>query len=308
MTRVLLTGATGFVGSAVLASLPASTRVLGRTVPELPCEFFKAELLPTQDFLPALQGIDVVVHCAARAHVMHETSVNPLEQYRLVNTHATLALAQQAAQAGVTRFVFVSSVKVNGEETLPQRPFTHLDVADPVDPYGLSKAEAEWGLRKIGQETGMEITVIRPPLVYGPGVKANFAAMLKLAKRNLPLPFGAVRNARSLVALDNLVDLIKLCIEHPAAANQTFLVSDGHDVSTTELLQEMTKAWGKQPRLIPIPVGLLRWLLRLLGKQAISERLFGSLQVDISHTRQTLGWAPKPLLAKTLQQCVKFVK
>lgn len=304
MSQVLLTGATGFVGSAVLTKLGESTRVYGRTKPSDACQFIPGELSPTMDCSGIFNDIDVVIHCAARAHVMQETAQSPLELYRQINTAATLQLARQAAASGVKRFIFVSSIKVNGESTSPNKPFLATDPAMPEDAYGISKAEAEQGLWQLGRETGMEITIIRPPLVYGPGVKANFAAMLKIAAKNLPLPLGAVHNARSMVALPNLVELILRCIDHPNAGNKTFLVSDGVDVSTTELLRQMTLAWGKTPRLLPVPAAFIAFCLTIIGKKSIAERLLGSLQVDISDTCHALSWQPKPLLPETLRACV----
>jgi len=200
---------------------------------------------------------------------------------------------RQAAASGVRRFVFVSSVKVNGESTSPEQPFRQDDPAAPVDPYGISKREAEDGLREIAAATGMEVVIVRPPLVYGPGVKANFAALMNAVKRGLPLPLGSVtENRRSLVALDNLVDLLITCIDHPAAANQTFLVSDDEDLSTADLLWRLGKAMGRPARLFPMPPALLRTGAALLGKSDMAERLLGNLQVDITHTKQTLGWTP----------------
>jgi len=252
-----------------------------------------------------MQNVGVIVHIAARVHVMADTVADPLDEYRAVNVAGTLNLARQAAASGVKRFVFVSSIKVNGEATSESKAFRYDDTPTPEDPYSISKAEAESGLKQISAQTGMEVVIIRPPLVYGPGVKANFAAMMKLARINLPLPLGAIHNKRSLVALDNLVDLIVTCIEHPNAANQTFLVSDDQDVSTTELLQMMTRATGKTPRLIPVSVRWLKLVGKLTGKQAVVDRLCGNLQVDISHTKDTLGWAPPVTVEEGIARCFK---
>ena len=256
------------------------------------------DLEPSADWAVALKGVSVVVHLSARVHVLVDTCADPLAEFRRINVQGTLNLALQAAAAGVRRFVFVSSIKVNGEATQPGQPFKADDVPAPLDAYGVSKMQAEQGLRGIAQETGMEVVIIRPPLVYGPGVKANFAAMMRWLRRGVPLPLGAIHNQRSLVALVNLVDLIVTCITHPAAANQTFLVSDGEDVSTTELLCRMGLALGCPARLIPVPVSWLKLATTLVGKQDVAQRLYGSLQVDISKTRQLLGWCP-PL---TLEQ------
>lgn len=302
-SKILLTGATGFVGRQILAKLPSDTHVFGRSKPEQECRFFSGELHENTDFRAALQGVDVVLHCAARAHVMHETAENAAQLYEDVNTLATLSLARQAAELGIKRFIFISTIKVNGEATEDGSPFRASDTPNPQDDYGLSKAKAEIGLRDIAQKTGMEIVIIRPPLVYGPGVKANFAAMLKIARKNLPLPFGAIHNKRSLVAVDNLVDLVLRCVEHPNAANQTFLVSDDFDVSTTVLLQTMTRCFGKNPWLLPVPVPLLRGVAALAGKQAVIDRLCGNLQVDITFTKQTLDWVPPVPFEQAIQQC-----
>jgi nucleoside-diphosphate-sugar epimerase len=275
--------------------------VFGRSKPEHECIFFKGELDNKTDFSQTLEGIDVVIHCAARAHVMNDTET---ELYEQINTLATLSLAKQAAALGAKRFIFISTIKVNGESTLEGGPFRFSDKQNPSDPYGISKANAEIGLQEIAAKTGMAVVIIRPPLVYGPGVKANFAAMLKLAKKNLPLPLGAIHNKRSLVAVENLVDLVLTCIDHPAAANQTFLVSDDCDVSTTELLRLMTLAAGKKPILLPIPVSWLKAVASLAGKQSVIDRLCGNLQVDISHTKQTLGWKPPITLEEGITQCV----
>ena len=204
----------------------------------------------------------------------------------------TLNFARQAASAGVNRFVFLSSIKVNGEQTQFGQRYTPNDTPNPSDPYGISKCEAEEGLRRIAEETGMEVVIIRPPLVYGPGVKANFLSMMRWLSKGVPLPLGAIRNQRSLVALDNLLDFIHTCLDHPAAANQTFLVSDGEDISTTDLLRRLAHALNVPARLLPVPQGLLEWGAKMLGRGDLSQRLCASLQVDISKARTLLGWQP----------------
>lgn len=223
---------------------------------------------------------------------MNENSSDPLAAFRAVNVEGTLNLARQAAGAGVGRFVYLSSVKVNGEKTDAGHPFTADDAVAPDDAYGQSKHEAEEALRALALETGIEVVIIRPPLVYGPGVKANFARLMHAVHRGLPLPLGAIDNRRSLVALENLVDLIVKCIEHPDAANQTFLVSDGEDLSTTQLLKKIGQALGKPSRLIPVPLVLLKLAGDLVGRGAAIQRLCGSLQVDIEKTRRCLDWTP----------------
>ena len=270
----------------------AAIRHKAESLPEGVRQVQVGDLLPTTDWGLALQGVDEVVHCAARVHVMQDDATDQLQAYREVNVYGTLNLARQAAQAGVRRFVFVSSIKVNGEATQPGHPFTADDVPAPLDPYGVSKLEAEQGLREIEAQTGMEVVIVRPPLVYGPGVKANFASMMRCLARGIPLPLGAIQNARSMVALDNLVDLLVTCVKHPAAAGQIFLVSDGEDVSTTELLRRTALAMGKKPFLLPIPAFVLEWGTALLGKRDVAQRLCGSLQLDINKTRQLLDWTP----------------
>jgi UDP-glucose 4-epimerase len=241
----------------------------------------------------ALDGGDgVVIHLAARVHVMQDVAVDPLAEFRMINVEGTLNLARQAAEAGVRRFIYLSTIKVNGEQTLPGHPFTERDLPAPLDPYGISKYEAEQGLRKLAQHTKMEVVIIRPPLVYGPGVKANFLNMMRWLHKGLPLPFATINNRRSLVALDNLIDLIVVCLKHPEAANQTFLVSDGEDLSTTGLLHRMAHALGRPPRLLPIPTSLLKVVAAILGRRDMAQRLCGSLQVDISKTKTLLGWSP----------------
>ncbi|WP_423186040.1 UDP-glucose 4-epimerase family protein [Alishewanella sp. d11] len=302
---ILITGHTGFVGSALVAALSGSQlRLVGRRhIAGQPGQFFQKELTTTEDYSDCLAGVSVVIHAAARVHVMDDTAADPLAAYREVNVAGTLNLARQAAASGVKRFIFISTIKVNGESTLPGCPLTSSDISQATDAYGISKVEAEVALKSLCAETGMEFVIIRPPLVYGPDVKANFAAMLKLAKKNLPLPLGAIHNARSMVALDNLVDLIVTCIEHPKAANQIFLVSDDNDVSTTELLKLMVEAYGKKPWLIPVPMSWFRLAGKLTGKQAIVDRLCGNLQVDITHTKETLGWKPPISVAEGIRRC-----
>lgn len=260
------------------------------------------DLIPESDWKDALNGVDSVIHLAARVHVMRDEASDPLAEFLRVNVEGTLNLARQAAFAGVRRFIFVSSVKVNGESTVLGKPFFADDSPEPQDPYGISKLEAEKGLRKLASSTGMEVVIIRPPLVYGPGVKANFASMMSWLQRGIPLPLGAIHNKRSFVALDNLVDFIVTCLAHPAAANQTFLVSDGEDLSTTALLQRMGRALGKPARLMPVPAGLMVVAANLLGKGDVPQRLFGSLQVDSSKARHLLGWKPVVTVNEELQK------
>lgn len=303
--KILITGFSGFVGSKLSQTLLDKELVLlGRHKPEIcPHPFYHYEFSAQSRCDDAVKGVDVVIHCAARVHMMDENSSDPLEAFRQINTLGTLNLAKQAAAAGVKRFIFLSSIKVNGESTVNGKPFRFDDKPQPEDSYAISKAEAEAGLRQIALETGMEVVIIRPPLVYGNGVKANFAAILKLAQKNLPLPLGSIYNKRSLVALENLVDLIVTCVDHPMAANQTFLVSDDHDVSTTELLKLMTYASGKKPLLLPVPVYLLKLAGKLTGKQAVIDRLCGNLQLDIRHTKKTLGWKPPITVEEGVRRC-----
>ena len=264
--------------------------------------------LPTTDWNNALKCIDGVVHCAARVHVMQDNGTDSLQAYHEVNVKGTLNLAIQAAQAGVRRFVFVSSIKVNGEATQSGHPFTADDVPAPSDLYGVSKLEAEQGLREIEAQMGMEVVIVRPPLVYGPGVKANFATMMRWVARGVPLPLGAIRNARSMVALDNLEDLLVTCLKHPAAAGQTFLVSDGEDVSTTELLRRTAQAMNKKAFLLPVPQSMLELGATLFGKRAVAQRLCGSLLVDITKTRSLLSWTPPLTLDLGLKKAVEGMK
>lgn len=307
--RVLVSGASGFVGGQLIKQLAGQPSVVAlgsvRTNPQSDYSGHIAvgEINGDTDWSAALQGQDVVVHTAARTHVMNDTATDPLLEFRSVNVAGALNLARQAAEAGLKRFIFISSIKVNGEKTTIDQPFTARDMPAPEDPYGISKWEAEQGLRELAVTTGMEVVIIRPPLVYGPGVKGNFASMIKLVSTGLPVPLGAIRNKRSLVAVDNLVDLIITCISHPGAANQTFLAADGKDLSTAQLLRGVAHAMGKPSRLIPVPERIIRFGATLLGKSAVAKRLLDSLRVDINHTRHCLNWAPPLTVRQGLQRC-----
>lgn len=281
--RVFVTGGSGFVGRRLIDRLRTDGFAVTAAV---------RDRAAGSGWVDDVAGHDVVVHCAARVHVMDERAADPLAEFRRANVDSTLQLAREAVARGVRRFVFISSIKVNGEESPPGQPYTAFDIPAPQDPYGISKLEAEQGLRKLAQETGLQVVIIRPVLVYGPGVKANFRRMMSWLSKGVPLPLGAIHNRRSLVSLDNLVDLVVTCIDHPAAAGEVFLVSDGEDLSTTEMLRRLGCALDKPARLIPVPHFLLEAGAGLLGQRRVAQRLFGSLQVDIWHTCATLNWTP----------------
>lgn len=312
LPHVLITGASGFVGRALLAALHGQGYPLtaaSRQAP--PQQGASLRYWPVQrldghsDWRGALQGVDVVVHCAARVHVMNERGADPLAAFRQANVEATLALARQAQAAGVRRFIFLSSIKAHGEASRPGRPLRADDPPAPCDPYGQSKLEAEWALQALAAETGLELVIIRPVLVYGPGVRANFRSLLRAVARGWPLPLGALGNRRSLLALDNLVDLIRVCLTHPAAAGATLLASDGEDLSPRELVRRLARALERPPRLLPVPAGLLTALLVLLGRRGVAERLCGTLQVDISATCRRLNWQPPVTVDTALQRTVR---
>lgn len=306
----MLTGATGFVGGAVAKKLVMEDRyaltVVSRRATDLK-GYDKVHVVPnidsSTDWAGALGCCDVVVHSAARVHVMNEDAGDPLNAFREVNVGGTLAFARQAVAAGVKRFIFISSIKVNGESSPAHQPFKADDLPAPEDAYGISKMEAESALLELAAHSKMEVVIIRPPLVYGAGVKGNFSNMCRLVEKGFPLPLGSVENRRSLVALDNLVDLIIRCIDHPAAVNQVFLAADGEDLSTSELLRRVANAMGRTSRLIPVPCGILQFGAGLLGKRAVAQRLLGSLQIDISKTRDLLGWEPPISVDEGLRRC-----
>ena len=294
----MITGAAGFIGRHLCSELSARGNEVVPIVRSGAVSGAVAvgDIGPATDWQAAMATQpDVDVHLAARVHVMKETAVDALDAFRRVNVAGTLHLARQAAARGVKRLVYLSSIKVNGESNSPNRPFRANDTPAPGDAYATSKTEAEQGLRDIARETGIEVVFVRPTLVYGPSVKGNFATLVRWMCKGLPMPLGAVNNVRSLVAVDNLVDFLVLCADRdrsPRAANEVFLISDGEDVSTTELLLKIARAYRINPRLLPIPASWIYTVARLLGKGAVADRLLGSLVVDSSKARELLSWRP----------------
>ncbi|MHB1054072.1 MAG: UDP-glucose 4-epimerase family protein [Thiobacillus sp.] len=309
--KVLVTGANGFVGRELGTELLKHGHWVRGTLRQNKGSLVRTDEVEyvavgaidaATEWRDALVGCDVVVHLAARVHVMDDKASDPLVEFREVNTEGTLNLARQAAQAGVKRFVFISTIKVNGEGR--DEPYLETDVAAPEDAYAISKWEAEQGLQRIAADTGLEVVILRPPLVYGPGVKANFLRLMRTVERGWPLPLGAIRNRRSLLYLGNFVDAIRLCVEHPAAAGQTFLLDDGEPVSTPELIRAMASAMGRPARLLAVPVGVLGLAGALLGKRAAVSRLTGSLFVDSLAIRSRLAWTPPYTMRQGLDATV----
>lgn len=298
-TKILVTGATGFIGRALLDRLRADpvfdvSAVVRHWLPSLPSDIQVHEvgdLNASTDLRGALTKVDVVIHAAARAHVLREEASNPLTEFRRVNVDATLNLARQAAEAGVKRFIFISSIGVNGAETLDE-PFSEISLPAPVTDYAISKYEAEQALQQLLQTMRMELVIIRPPLVYGPDAPGNFGRLLRLVASGLPLPLGGISNRRSLIARENLVDFIITCVSHPKAAGEVFLVSDGQDLSTTELVRQLAKGMGKRLLLLPVPTGMLKFAATMLGRQSVYQQLCGSLRVDSGKARAVLNWTP----------------
>jgi UDP-glucose 4-epimerase len=293
---IALTGYSGFVGQKILSLLSLDDCILLGRRPaqggQRFCEFDLSSVNMLKVIEP-LQQVETLIHCAARVHIMDDSTSNPLSEFRAINTEGTLNLARQAVQAGVKRFIFLSSIKVNGESTSHRAPFSAFDKRSPEDAYGISKSEAEEQLLALGRKTGMEIVIIRPPLVYGEGVKANFASLMKLVGKGFPLPFHSINhNKRSLVSVYNLVDLIKVCIDHPLAVNQVFLVSDDNDLSTSQIVALMVKVQGKHNLSVPVPVWCFKLAGNLFKKDTVVDRLVGSLQLDIEHAKNTLDWVP----------------
>lgn len=312
--RLLVTGASGFVGQHLCAEATRrGLHVLGavRSACELPAgvePVITGAIDGETDWAAALCGADAVIHLAARVHVMKESAAEPLAEFFKVNLHGTANLAAQAARAGVKRFVYVSSIKVNGEATHNGCKISEADAPAPQDPYGISKWEAEQALHRIAGGTGLEIVIVRPPLVYGANVKGNIVQMLKMLAKRLPLPLASAHNQRSLVYVENLVDGLIACATLPAAAGKTYLISDGEDVSTPELLQRLGAAMGCPAHLFPCPHALLKFAGRLAGKSAAVERLFGSLQVDSSKIRRELDWVPPYTLQQGLQATAEWYR
>ena len=305
---IVVTGGNGFVGRRLCAELatrgrPVRAAVRERREPDTQA-FPVGDIHADTDWEAALAGAEAVIHCAARVHVMQESAADPLKAFRAVNVEGTRRLAEVAAEVGVRRLVFLSSIKVNGEATAPGAPFRASDSPRPSDAYAVSKWEAEQALHEIAARTGLEVVLVRPPLVYGPGVRANFERLMRLVARGAPIPLGSVDNRRSMVALDNLVDLLIRCVDHPAAAGQTFLVSDRRDLSTPEWIRMLAAAMGRPARLLPIPPALLRLGGRLAGRRAEVERLIGSLQLDIEPTCETLEWSPPVSVEEGLSRTV----
>lgn len=304
--QVVVTGANGYVGSHCCAALKQAGYIVRgtiRTAQPLDVEtFVTGDVGPDTDWTHALDGADVVIHTAARVHIFDETEPDSLAAFRRVNVAGTIRLAQQAAAAGVKRFLFISTVGIFGQKTPPDIPFTEKSPPHPYNPYAQSKWEAEQHLQSLNAD--MEIVIVRAPLVYGPGAPGNFDRLVRWVSKGVPLPLGGLNNRRSFVGIDNLVDFLVLCVEHPAAAGQTLLVTDGEDLSTTQLIQHLARAQGKNILLIPVPPHPVRWALQLLGRQRLADQLYGSLVIDSSQTRQLTGWTPPVAVAEGLRRAV----
>jgi nucleoside-diphosphate-sugar epimerase len=310
MAVIAVTGASGFVGRRALSDLARPGHAVIGIVREGGTKSMRAvgNIGPDTDWARALQGVEVVVHCAARAHVMREQAVDPTPLYRSVNVAGTRRLAEQAARHGVRRLVYLSSVKAAGERSAPGRPLKVFDPAAPEDAYGVSKREAELALLEVGAATGLETVIIRPPLVYGPGVKGNFLRLMGAIARGWPLPLGAFDNRRSMVSLANLTDFISLCVESPSAEGRTFFVSDGEDLSTTSLARRMGVALDRRTRLLPVPGAVLSTFGQMTGKAAEIERLVGTLQVDLADSRELLGWSPPQTVDQGLRETADWFR
>ena len=307
----MVTGASGFVGRALMPTLICrghESREAVRRSEKKPdgrlSSFVVGNIDGTTYWSTALRGVDAVIHLAARVHVMRNSAREPLVEFHRVNTEGTLNLASQAAEVGVRRFIFLSTIGVNGSSTLYGKVFAPTDTPSPHDPYSKSKYEAEIGLHSIARSTGMEVVIIRSPLVYGANAPGNFGKLTRLVAKGLPLPFGSITNRRSLMGIDNLVDFMVTCLEHPAAANETFLVSDGEDLSTPDLIRRMARAMDRPARLLPVPSSVLMATAAMLGRRDMAQRLCGSLQVDISKSRQLLGWNPPFSVDEGLKRAV----
>lgn len=313
MSKVLVTGANGFVGTRILEILSLEhyeTLAAVRKKESLnkvgDIEAFEVGSIDAStDWSSCLKDVDVVVHVAARAYVMGEQGMDALDIYRQVNLHGTLALGHEALRQGVKRFIYISSIKAMGEKSSLDKPLSLETELHPEDAYGLSKLEAEMALKELTSNSSMELTIIRPPLVYGKGVKGNFASLAKLSSLGFPIPLGCMENKRSLVAIDNLVDLIKVCIDHPKAGDQTFLVSDDDDVSTSRLLRELAHAQNVKSRLFCMPVLIITTIAKIFNKRSTIDRLYGSLQVDITDTKRILGWQPIVSLRSGIENMFK---
>lgn len=315
---VLITGANGFVGQALCAEvMRRGLHVRGavRSACELPAEVEPAvvgAIDDATDWTAALRGVDMVIHLAARVHMMNDTIADPLAEFRKVNLHGTANLARQAADAGVRRLVYVSSIKVNGKSSLSpqaegaQNIFTEKDIPDPQEPYGVSKWEAEQALHRVNGDTGLEVVIVRPPLIYGSGVKGNFAQMMNIVHKKIPLPFASIHNLRSLLYLGNLTDALIACATHPAASGQTYLICDGEDISTPELLRQLAAGMGVPSRLLPFPPAMLKLVANLAGKSQQIERLIGSLRIDGDKIRTDLNWTPPFTVRQGLQLTSKW--
>ncbi len=312
--KILLTGASGFLGKGIVNHLERSHKHKLSLVfrkndfSHGDRKFFVGDIDNSTDFHESLYRQDVVIHTAARVHIMRDNSGEAISKFRKVNVEGTLNLARQAVEAGVKRFIFVSSIKVNGEFTVGSKTFSEQDSPNPKDAYALSKYEAEKGLMAIANSSDMEVVILRPPLIYGPDVKGNFETLIKVVKSNFPLPFGLLDNRRSLVALDNLVNLITTCIDHPSAKNNVFLVSDGLDISSLDLVKEISRAYGAHPYIFSVSVSFMNIIANFLGKRQIAQRLFGNLRIDISKTCNLLDWKPTVSMAQQLKKMVDHDK
>lgn len=314
MSNILLTGATGFVGKRLLTMLKehghycrAAVRRPSSTVDVHTESVVIGDIDANTDWSKAVEGIDVVVHLAARVHIMHDQADNPLVEFRKINLEGTRSLAEAAVKAGVKRFVYASSIKVNGEATT-DKPFTPDDTPSPSDPYAIAKWEAEKALMEISKATGLEVVIVRPTLVYGPGVKANFNNLIRLVRKRIPLPLKGIKNRRTLVSLDNLASLLMTCCEHPKAAGHVFLAGDDETVSTAELITCIARAYGQRSPVFYLPTGLMAWVARVFGKQAVWQRLSGSLEVDNSNAQTVMGWRPISTMDEELKRIVSYEK